>query len=322
MDQDFDQCLSSKLLSEAERSRIYARLAAAGLFTAFILNFVLPPIIATAELMSHFHYGELGALAGIVNLDPELRYGGERDMSNALTGLLFQGVVTLLLIGSGIYQYIRMRVALRRATKGGAFIAIKEHEVPDLSAVVRNLASKMSVTLGQLSLFWIDSERISPSVLERNGNISLFIPSGFLVLSASQPLAASAILAHEFGHILVGDTRLWLFSVSAQTTFGRLGWRAVVPVALTTLVLPGLWASRLGLIIILWSIGLSVMVCHSSILFLFWARRKSEQIADAIAAHFVGKRAFEDAVQLVSAEGSISHIHLSKGERLAFIKGL
>jgi hypothetical protein len=304
------------------QSRFYARLAAVALLAAFILNFVIPPLFATAKLIVDYRRAGLFSLAGSVNRDSDLRYEGMRGESEALGGLLWQGPVAILLIGYGVYQFIRTRVSLGRVIGRGEFPRIDEHEVADLSAVLRDVASKMSVTISELSLYWIDSGRISPSVLQHKGSVSLFITSGFVVVMASQPLIGCAILAHEFGHILVGDTRLWLFSVSAQTAFGKYGWRAVVPVILASLVVPELWASRFGLIILVWLVGLSFLAYHCSILFLFWARCRSEQIADAIAAHFVGKRALAEAIQLVSVEGSISHIHLSKGQRLAFIDGL
>jgi hypothetical protein len=311
--------LPPDLRSAAAWSRLYARLVSLALLSTFGAIFVLPAFLATMKAIADFSWGQDEQLAGSVNRDRDLEEEGQRFISEALVSGSWHVLVALLLVGYSTYRFVAIRIALRRVTRSGEFISVEASDLPNLNFLLNDLLSRMEIPEHRVALFWIDSSRLSPSIVKQRRKICLFIPSGFLVLLDSNTQAARAVLAHELGHIIVGDTQLWPFSVSTQTVLKKFSWGVVLPVMLASTAFPMLWDNRIGLIVLTWIVGLSFIAYRCSVAFVLWARCRSEQVADAIAVHFVGKIPFAEAVQSVTAEVHSSSIHLSKQQRLEFI---
>jgi len=272
--------------------------------------------------LADLHRGESFRWAFSATHDVDVLFEGERRMSDALVSLIRDWLMALVLIGCAVYYFLHVRFTIRRLIRGSEFVEVNQSEMPGVIAISKSIASDMAISLHRLAVIWIDDETVSPSIVDDRRRLALFVPTGFLVLADSEPRLARAILAHEFGHVLLGDTRLWLFSVSAQRTLMRFRWPVLVPLLLGSDLIPIFLHSRLGAILVLWTVASAFLLYCVSISFVFWARRRSERLADTIAVHFSGKSSLADAVRLVSSTEITDEIHLSSSERLSFIESL
>lgn len=88
---------------------------------------------------------------------------------------------------------------------------LKQSQFLPLWELVYNLFEEMNIDKRKnVNIFLSRSPTYFPSIEEHHNVIYLIIPMNFLSLVIKSKGEAKAILAHEFAHILQGDTNLWL----------------------------------------------------------------------------------------------------------------
>ena len=274
--------------------------------------------------LEQFRWARLWTAAYSATHDVNLRNDGIQAEGRATSTALQNGMLTICFGGIAVYQFIRLRFVVgRRIHKLLRGVPLKRDEVPALWTLLDGVAKTMDVSLSKFSLYWIDDASISASVIGVGKRVQLFVPSGLIVMASSRPPVAEAGAAHELAHVQLKDTRLWLFAVSAQQALQKSRWLALA------LSLPGMvWFLRFGsvrvaLFLICLSIGPASWLYIFSIEFVFWARERSELLADSIAARFVGKRSIAEAIDLTVASGPLDgNVHPPREIRIASLERL
>ncbi|MFK8008405.1 MAG: hypothetical protein AB8H03_18750 [Saprospiraceae bacterium] len=91
------------------------------------------------------------------------------------------------------------------------FKLLENKEEGFLKDIFSDVAKKMNIDFRRVYFWRSDSKTYLPSIVEARGGINLIFPMNFFILCIKNPKCAEALIAHEFGHVLQGDTNNWLF---------------------------------------------------------------------------------------------------------------
>ena len=167
-----------------------------------------------------------------------------------------------------------------------------------------DLAEKVGIDSSKITLWRSGSQAYCPSVIVQKGRINLVCPLGFIQLFQSDNGAATAMLAHEFGHVLQQDTRLWLRTEALARAIKTIIYInvAILLLRLAYYLLDGNFtAFFFGTII---SIGIYDFY-KFTIKYVLSARKRSEQSADLFAIATVSPDCLIRAVDRYTARSGL-----------------
>jgi hypothetical protein len=176
----------------------------------------------------------------------------------------------------------------------GKIFEIGEGKARELKEMIIELAIKMNVDFRDI-LFWstINKETFPSVEVDKFGKINLLLPLNFIHFFEQNKPEAKAILAHELGHVLQHDTKIYLetdsyFEVIRMILFPLGIFNLLIHLYL--LFASGNYAKIAGsdpliiitCIIFIWDITLIVYL-YNGFKILREARRDSERLADTAA---------------------------------------
>src|SRR5262249_12257457 len=109
--------------------------------------------------------------------------------------------------------------------------------LPRVREALRTVTQRMTVSAEWR--LWDSRDRgVFPSIIVDGGKAQLVLPAGMLGLGRDTPQHMEALLAHQSGQLLHGDTERWLTSSLVYTAFFKL-WIPLmtVSVVINTIVL-------------------------------------------------------------------------------------
>ena len=297
-------------------------------FAGMVLLLILLPL-ALALVAFFFENREAESASNI-----GLLFGGAEDMFRA-NQLKAQADIALILFVLALFSAILITaiVGLVAWTETLDFrLAVLRGRLkpldpvpPSIEALLEALCTAMGIDRQRVIPRLASSRNCTPGVIQSRQRIHLLLPLGFLLLSDSDPECAKAMLAHEFGHVVQADTRLWRTAEAFTGAFRRI----ILPfllfeLAVTLLVspfqlgnrpelnLPSLAQHAATLAMAASYMLLNLLISWTTCCFVLKARRNSEKLADMAGLIYGG----EDAMVRVN-EGAL---HPPPRERLYWVK--
>ena len=218
------------------------------------------------------------------------------EAQTPLVGTMF-AVRALQLIG-----IILLARAYRRRLSQSAlekkFTRVELSRLQVLRDTLSRCAEVLGVDLERLVVWSNRSQHVAPSIVEVKGVPQLLIPMGFLALLARDRVSADAMLAHELGHVVQRDSRLWI-----QTWLvSRLLLRVLIPLDVLLIIvrLFAMAADPAAADLILVDVVASLVLLSivlSIVRFALASRSKSELAADVAAAGCYGPECVAMAIE-------------------------
>ncbi len=210
--------------------------------------------------------------------------------------------------------------------RSGKIRDITSHTHLPLRRLIDDLAVRASVPPEALCVLAQTTGKMGASVLEKKGRVYLLVTAGLMVLGRREPNTARVILAHELGHVVQSDSRLWTYSkmISRFLFVGVLPFELLSIAFLTLFIVASLWlAGPSGdndvVRVQLWGMTATrlVFLAFSALLTAYSvrSRRRSEFLADAYAVLMVGWDTTEDVLRRSLAS-------LRSGERKDVVRRL
>ena len=189
---------------------------------------------------------------------------------------------------------------------------LEEDQFLPLWKLVKTLYEKMNIDKRKsFRIFLSKSNTYFPSIEEHHNSIYLITPMNFLSLVINNEGEAKAILAHEFGHVLQGDTNLWL-QISNYTS----GTHKIVFSFLVSLIIFLIITVYLNPPLITWGIIIQFILLFSTAFDCLrlkkdclWCRKNSEKLADTAAIIYADPKDLISTLKKYSLKNSISLIH-------------
>jgi hypothetical protein len=250
----------------------------------------------------------------------------------AVLSIVFLAVV----FGATWYEIFSFRLAVRK----GRLKPLPPALAAPLEREIATLCARTSMDRTRIVPWLVMSRSTAPSVIESQRKIHLIVPLGMAWLATHDPKACGAMIAHEFGHVLQTDTRLWRTAVAGAAVMRRI----VLPLQLTTLVVgfvfmrlarpdgqfgrphtydsTDVFALSVGIVVAATYNLLGIALCWSAYRFVARVRLRSEKLADLAAIIYADAGALLRAVETQMASDDQNHlaIHLPREERLAWIR--
>ena len=172
----------------------------------------------------------------------------------------------------------------------------------DLMGIIEEVAFKMNISVERIFVWKSFSLQPFPSIEEGNDKtFHLLIPPSFHAYARKYPQKAASVIAHEFGHVLQSDTKLYLLCEAYVGT-------------IRTIFLPVLMSGLLVQVYLFWKLNIDLKTAPEMLLsflpalFLFGitlydfkslkrARRRSEEMADMAAILFLGNDSLLDVLR-------------------------
>ena len=178
-----------------------------------------------------------------------------------------------------------------RSALESRFTQVHLDQLPALREALTKCTDKLGVDVSQLVVWSNRSKHVAPSVVTVKGVPQLLIPMGFLALLSRDTEAAEVMLAHELGHVVQQDSRLWIHAWLVS----RLLLRILIPLDFVFLVLQLLLmttaladqGASVNWVVALVACAFPVSVLLI-VLYALAARSKSELAADVAAAGCFG----------------------------------
>ena len=241
---------------------------------------------------------------------------------NALTSQLILLFAVLVFIWNKTIDRVN---EFGRNIQSGKMKIIESDLIKPIHEIVLELKSKMNI---EANIHYVhgNSNTNLPSIEEYKNEIYLVFPTNFFTLVQKDKEAAECLIAHELGHIIQRDTRLWLLLDS----FGTHVQKYLVP-AVLILALPKI----LGIVSIAFEANINplnsntIMYLLNIVVIVFFlsgirqARRRSEYLADFASVLYTEKRGMQKALAEYSEDAPAKarlRIHPLKEDRINFLK--
>jgi prepilin-type processing-associated H-X9-DG protein len=211
--------------------------------------------------------------------------------------LIMANIALICYLAHSVQQYVYRKTHLLEDREN--FVPLSDRGVAKIDAVLNPLCQRMQVARDRIVLLRpLQSRSFSPSVVEGTeaaSKVYMVIPADFLTVLRTHPQAAEAMLAHELGHVVQSDARLWLYA----SAFSDRMLRLFVPFDFLNLGI--LLAIATLLVLFTWpppdNVWFVAAICVLSgvgpllALLFFWSqirsfRRISEELADMAAYIF------------------------------------
>jgi Zn-dependent protease with chaperone function len=209
--------------------------------------------------------------------------------------------------------FVRKHGSLQRYKTSLKLKTVDAEMIPHVEELFKQLVKKAGLEPIPLT-YWISLRNgNSPSIFKSEHGYNLVVPLGFSKLVRENNDVASAMLAHEVGHIVQGDVALWKLSILSSMIFSRVivpSYLVVLIIVISTGSSGSEYISQRWVFILL--LGLIHFLLYRIILV---ARRHSEDMADYFAANLVGIAPLKKAIENYTGE-SKSNFHKTKQKRL------
>jgi hypothetical protein len=228
----------------------------------------------------------------------------------------------------------KIHVFERMKTQGFIF-PIAEDQGTHLNKMVKELASKMGIDFSMIVFWGTLSNNKYPSIEEdKAGFIHLLVPLHFLSLLEETEEESRAVLAHELGHVLQEDTKLYLFTDAYFTVIRDLLLPAVVVnfvVSIGLLFVKGVASSLSSPQFV---VPYIIEVCLNLFIIYYLqkgfeelrtTRRTSELLADTASVIYADGSALKAVLECLpdlGVENRAAATHPGKYERIEHIDGL
>lgn len=242
-------------------------------------------------------------------------------------------ILLAIVLGASWYEILSFQIAVWRKRVR----RLSPAALSLLNGEISTLCGEMGIEASRLVLWMTADRAMTPSVIESRGRIHLIMPLGFIWFATRDPEACGAMIAHEFGHVLQSDTRLWRTAIAGAAVVRRI----VVPLSLTALVLgmfffrldvpPGrgfnnfdtFAAACLGLVVGSAYNMAGLSLCWWTYLYINRVRLRSETMADMAAIIYAGSSALSRSLDILQPTAEALDefpVHLQRNERLEWIR--
>jgi Peptidase family M48 len=262
----------------------------------------------------------------------------ERQSSSSVYSFFTIGFIIIL-----IYSTIAWVIFLLSWEKINSFelmiknekvFLIPENKGKDLKLAIKELADNMRINYSLISFWSIINRDKYPSIEEdKSGNINMLLPINFISFFTKNREGGISILAHELGHVLQKDTKLYL----TTDAYFEIIRKIYLPVSILNLLIhvwvifssnnvskifnSDLTSFIVGSILV-WDVIL-ISYLYNGFISLRETRRTSEKLADTAAVIFANGRSLQEILESMpntSGSSKATSIHPNNMERIENIK--
>jgi Zn-dependent protease with chaperone function len=223
------------------------------------------------------------------------------------------------LFGMGVQMTIStaiFAIALAYVVGGGlnsVFVRFRCQLLPATAAPsVRRLIEELRTRMGihqQIRLYLAERCGVLPSVWVGRSRAQLIVTRQFIALAGRSPGEATAMLAHELGHVRQQDSYLWGLASLFANGFGKIIVPGMVLFIVASLATGGA-VNLAGVVFLVWQVRL----CREQILL---ARQSSEEMADLAAVVFAdGQELINVLEKYVAPPSGTPQVHPPRGLRI------
>ncbi len=237
------------------------------------------------------------------------------QISIAIALIQIAGIIALF----KYFGYWWSPFGIKRSIKKGYLWEINLHGSFKICQCVCDCISKMNIKK-PIVLLASDHNIISPSICQSNDLIYLVLPLGLVKMSSVKPDIARAMIAHEFGHVLQNDSKLWGIAHAFALRFRDIFY--IIAIAIVVIGIIG--RSFEPVVIFMFALMIATGICNR----ILELRRKSEELADVAAIVYAGGHNIyaaineyieNDGYSVVDSDPS-SGVHPAKFWRLKMIE--
>jgi hypothetical protein len=151
-------------------------------------------------------------------------FGGEIDKYTGPLLLIFSVILSFTTIAYLTYGLCISKInSFPVLRKAGVISPFKSIEKTPIYAQLTELCIIMNIDFSQLRIWKVISQQAYPSVEEDDsGIVHLVLPPNFFLLAQQEPSKSKAILAHELGHVLQADSKLFLITETYLSIINKI----------------------------------------------------------------------------------------------------
>lgn len=193
------------------------------------------------------------------------------------------------------------------------YVRLKEDQFPDIWNISYSLMGKMGLRHYTLVMYYAKKDAINASVMLEGNTVYLVLTRGLTTIHRDRPKDVESILAHEFGHVYQGDTRMLYVNRRSIQIPAIIG---TVLVIVNIIIALCLWLKGQPLEI--------PKVTPSSILILhYWhlvyLRKEAEYLSDMASMIFVQESSLPEIIEKYFPDHATFN-YPSSSQRIRFIE--